>query len=115
MSPNKIAFGSDKKCWWLCQYGHSYVRSINNERALQSCPICSGKTVLSGFNDIATTHPSVVSEWCYELNEYNPTQLSAGSHKKVWWRCSICGHKWQAVIYARTAGHGCPKCYKKKK
>lgn len=38
-----------------------------------------------------------------------PKVVSAGSSKKVWWRCSK-GHEWQAVVCNRGNGAGCPYC-----
>jgi DNA-directed RNA polymerase subunit RPC12/RpoP len=31
------------------------------------------------------------------------------SHNKVWWKCKN-GHEWQASIYSRNSGNGCPYC-----
>ena len=114
ISPSEIAFGSDKKIWWICSQGHSYLRSVNNQRSNKNCPVCSGRTVLSGFNDLTTTHRAIAKEWCYDLNDLRPTDISAGSHKKVWWKCDSCGHKWNAAVYTRTSGHGCPICGRKR-
>ena len=77
ITPDRVAFGSDKKFWWVCDKGHSYECSINNRRAGQSCPICSNKKILVGFNDINTTHPHIVSEWDCEQNQILPTEVSA--------------------------------------
>jgi hypothetical protein len=115
ISPDSIAYGSDKKIWWKCDKGHSYSTSINHKKAGTKCPFCSGKQVLVGFNDLTTTHPALVEEWCHQKNELKPTSLSAGSQKKVWWTCKMCEFEWQAPIYNRTAGHGCPKCAKQKR
>ena len=55
----------------------------------------------------------IMAEWNWEKNneiEVNPTQLTLGSHTKVWWKCSN-GHEWQAQIKNRTNGSGCPYCY----
>ena len=54
----------------------------------------------------------LLQEWDYELNKnIDPTILSKGSNKKVWWICSHCGNKWQTKIYNRTVkGAGCLKC-----
>ena len=35
--------------------------------------------------------------------------MTFGSHKKLWWNCPN-GHSWQAAVYARAAGSGCPYC-----
>lgn len=111
ITPDAVAYGSDKKYWWICENRHSYSCSINNRRAGQGCSYCSGKKVLQGFNDIATTHPDIAQQWCAELNDVNPTEVNAGSHKKVWWECSVCGHRWVSSIYNRCLNKAeCPKC-----
>lgn len=39
-----------------------------------------------------------IKEWDYEKNkDRNPNTLTAGSSHKVWWKCSVCGHSWQAA------------------
>lgn len=35
--------------------------------------------------------------------------MTYGSHRKVWWRCAA-GHSWQAMVYVRSGGSGCPYC-----
>ena len=62
--------------------------------------------------------PSKISsgdEWDYEKNNgVNPLSLPKGSHTKVWWKCSKCGHEWKAEVRQRVKGLGkCPKCAKK--
>jgi len=76
------------------------------------CPACSGNVVLRGFNDLATTHPNIAQEWDYEVNrDLFPTDITAGSHKKVGWKCSQCSHRWPAEIKSRCYGErGCPQC-----
>ena len=33
-----------------------------------------------------------------------------GAHMKVWWKCSACGHEWEAPVHGRNIGQGCPYC-----
>jgi hypothetical protein len=55
-------------------------------------------------------HPELVDEWDFEKNTgISPGEFSAGSERKVWWKCES-GHSWQAKIYSRTEGRGCPVC-----
>lgn len=62
---------------------------------------------------ICHTHPEVAEEWNYERNgDLTPDKVSRGNHLKVWWKCSE-GHEWQAQIYSRCSGTGCPECAKK--
>lgn len=56
--------------------------------------------------------PELMAEWNWEMNnelELDPNEITYGSGKKVWWKCSK-GHEWQARVGHRTAGHGCPMC-----
>ena len=110
VSPFSVAYGSDRKYWWKCKLGHSCEQSINNRRVRQLCPICSNKKVLVGFNDIVTTHPLIAEEWDQDHNSIKPLEVTAGSHQKILWKCRTCGNKWEAPVYNRTSGHGCPYC-----
>lgn len=57
----------------------------------------------------------LMKEWNWEANEgLNPNELTFGSNKKAWWKCSTCQGKWQATICDRTRIDGkktnCPYC-----
>ena len=55
-------------------------------------------------------NPNLMAEWNYEKNaEFNPSKLTLGSNKKVWWKCDK-GHEWDSTIVNRTKGSGCPYC-----
>jgi DNA-directed RNA polymerase subunit RPC12/RpoP len=56
-------------------------------------------------------NPAVAAEWDYDKNNgCSPSEFSGGSEYKSWWRCGRCNHSWQAKIYSRTEGRGCPVC-----
>lgn len=78
-----------------------------------SCPCCTNRVAVEGVNDLAITHPQIAAEWNHGRNgELEPTDVVAGSSKRVWWKCRD-GHEWQAVVYRRKAGGGnCPICRK---
>lgn len=50
----------------------------------------------------------IVNEWS-DRNKISPDGITAGSHKKVWWKGS-CGHEWEAIVKNRLNGSGCPYC-----
>ena len=105
--PTKIFAGSNKKFKWKCPLGHSYETSPNG-RASQgnNCPICSNQKVLSGFNDLATTHPELAKE----AYEWDPKTVVGGTHKKFIWKCSN-GHIFKQAVVNRTGREsGCPTC-----
>lgn len=115
-SPESVKAGCNKKAWWICPKGHTYDAVIEN-RALfgHGCPYCSGKRVLSGFNDLSTMFPVIAAEWDYEKNApLTPDAIQAHSGRRVWWKCSL-GHSWPAAISNRTYREGsCPFCARKR-
>ncbi|EFF64599.1 conserved domain protein, partial [Turicibacter sanguinis PC909] len=111
LAPQDVSAGSNKKVWWQCSKNHEWEATIANRTSNQTgCPYCSGKSVLNGFNDLATFEPILAKEWHLTKNgDLSPQDVSTGSNKKVWWQCSK-NHEWEAVINSRSEGRGCPYC-----
>lgn len=110
LTPNDISAGSNKKFWWVCANGHSYQSTVANRVRGNGCPICAGKRVLRGYNDLFTSYPFTKKLWDFSRNiEINPEECSGKSHKVVWWKCAN-GHSWQSKISHITDGHTCPYC-----
>jgi hypothetical protein len=110
-----IGSSSNKKWTWLCPKGHNYDASPNNRSSAHSqCPYCTGRKVGFGINDLTTTHPELVAEWHPDWLTYlPPTSLSAGSNRWVNWLCRN-GHTFNARVWERAAGKGCPDCFNKR-
>lgn len=111
LSPRQLSPGSHRKVWWRCDRGHEWQAEIKSRALLGTgCPVCAGKAVLTGVNDLATLFPQLAAQWDRAQNgNLSPGAVRPGSHKKVWWRCGR-GHRWQASVASRTAGEGCPVC-----
>ena len=112
--PDEITAGSKKMVWWKCELGHTWKTPPYSRtgKGKTGCPYCKGFKAWEGFNDLKTINSRLAMEWSDELNgDLKPTQVTRGSHKKVWWECSE-GHVWQAFVYARAKenGTGCPVC-----
>lgn len=119
-SPNNTSSIYDKTCYskkkvlWICKNGHKYSCSLYHRCRGVGCPICTNKRVAVGINDIITTHPELALEWDYTQNKIMPTEIVAGSHKIIWWRCSK-GHSYKQVVKNKVYQHqGCPICSNKK-
>lgn len=110
--PKKIRCGSDKKVWWRCAKGHEWDAVIYNRTNGNGCPVCSGRLLVTGVNDLATMAPKLAAEWHPTKNgDLTSQMVTAHSIKKVWWLCSICGYEWEGKINARWRLHfGCPAC-----
>ena len=116
LTPNQVLFGSHRKVWWRCKKGHEWQARIASRTQFGAgCPVCSGKAVISGENDLARLFPNVANQWDHEKNGVlTPEQVSPYSNRRVWWRCAR-GHSWRTVVAARTmAGTDCPYCTGKK-
>lgn len=113
LTPNNISPASDIQVWWLGTCNHEWEATPSNRVRLHSaCPVCNNKVILIGYNDLATTNIELCTEWDYEKNnQLLPTNVVAGTNKKVWWICEK-GHSFKASVSnrAKKNGTGCPDC-----
>lgn len=113
IKPSEIVSKSNKKVYWKCNKGHSYLASPYERSKGRNCSICSGKQVLKGYNDLLSQNPDLASEWDYKLNEKGPDEYTTGSDKKVYWHCNKCGCSFKRSIKERNQSNrpcGCPIC-----
>lgn len=111
LRPDDLLPGSGRYVWWKCGKGHSWRARIISRSRGSGCPVCDGKAVVPGENDLQTLYPNHAAEWDNERNGgLTPDHVTPYSNKKVWWRC-VLGHEWQAVIVSRAVeSSGCPYC-----
>lgn len=105
---NEITERSNKKVLWRCNKGHEWEATVANYSNGCGCPYCSNKKVLIGFNDLETINPKLAME-VSPNSKIKATKVTAGSEKKLLWRCSK-GHEWEAKVYQRSSGNDCPYC-----
>ena len=116
LKPELVTASSGKKVWWICEKGHEWETTIAHRAAGQGCPVCSGRKIQKGVNDLYSHMPHLMEEWdFYKNTSISPEAVSVHSGKKVWWICKNCGHNWQTTIDKRSNGQGCPKCKNKKR
>lgn len=114
LTPQDVTPGSGRNVWWQCEKGHEWKASVSNRsRRGQNCPYCADRTKRLG--SVAEERPDLLGEWDYEKNAEAPQNCSARSNKKVWWKCSVCGHVWKTSPDSRFCGSGCPACAKKRR
>lgn len=139
LKPADITAGSGKKVWWLLPYDvpmdysveslrgkhfdFEWIAVISDRKNNHDCPYLSGNAVWTGFNDLKTRNPELAAQWHPTKNgKLKPTQVTANSHKKVWWLLSYdvpmdypiehlrgkhFNFEWQAIIKNRNNGIGC--------
>ena len=116
LTPRDVTPGSHKLIWWRCPKGHSWRAAVYSRTTLGTgCLVCTGRQALAGENDLATLYPDIAAQWDEEKNgALRPSSVTAGSNRRVWWRCEK-GHSYRAVIAQRVQrGGGCPYCANRK-
>ena len=111
-TPRDVVAGNHAKVWWQCEKGHEWQAVIQARTATGSgCPVCAGKVVLPGINDLGSVAPAIAAQWHPEKNgPLTPEQVTSLSNRKAWWLCSK-GHAYQTVIANRVRNAtGCPYC-----
>ena len=111
---------SSKKVWWQCEKikTHEWEATISNrtnrigkKNKQISCVYCSGQKV-GEDNNLLFKFLEVAKEWHPTKNgDKKPQDYTSGSNEKFWWKC-VKDHEWEATIWGRSSGSGCPKCYK---
>jgi len=111
LTPQNVTSRSAKKIWWTCTQGHEWQATVYHRVIGKTgCPYCSGRKP-TVERTLAAKHPNLIQEWHPIKNgNLTPEQVSFGSSKKVWWKCSK-GHEWQAQVCNRNKGTKCPYCY----
>lgn len=115
--PEDVYYLSEEKYYFVCPEGHSFKRDLchsvrSEEIGYTGCPVCKGKIVKPGVNDIATTHKHMLKYWDYEINEIDPTTISAGSNKLIKAHCRFCGDVYETSMFNWINGLvvACPNC-----
>ena len=110
-NPMEFLAGSNQKVRWICNNGHHWYARISNRIRGEGCPYCNGKRIAKGETDLETKYPVLALEWNYQRNnDLKPSDVTPGSNKKVWWKCSKCNNEWEAIVWSRVRGRGCPFC-----
>lgn len=111
IDPTTIGRGSHEYVSWKChKCGYTWEAQVYNRANGKGCPCCANRVVVPGINDLATTDPELAAEWHPTLNDLNPTEVTRGQSKKVYWLCPKCGNVWQDSLNHRSRGRGCSVC-----
>lgn len=112
-----IAARSREDVRWTCEKGPDHHWNAPPYRRISAgagCPFCAGRRA-SVTNSLATCFPAIAAELdpdALATGGLTADQIVAGSHRRVGWRCSTCGHRWDATVGPRTDRRhaGCPAC-----
>ena len=63
LTPDDVAYGSNKLYWWIGPCGHEWQTSAKARSSGEKCPICSNARIVPGVNDLETLEPELAKEW----------------------------------------------------
>ena len=119
-----VTTGSGRKLTFVCpDCGQEFeaviqnvVRSVIN--GTTGCPVCAGRKVVPGINDLASQYPEVATMWSSK-NKLPASEVATQSGKKAFFKCHNCGQEFKTkiadVVRAVSGGNtGCPVCACKK-
>lgn len=95
VDPSTIPLGYAAKVFWICpECGDRWESTVANVSArshpclqcLKNKRYAARTTVITGVNDLATTHPTAIDIWHPIKNgDLKPEDVTANSDKEVWW------------------------------
>ena len=111
IQPWKVAKGSNKSYWFLCEEAHPFSMKPNSIYFGSSwCPYCSGRSVWRGVSDFESQCPYESYFWDYTKNQCNPWEVSKSNGKKFWFVCEE-GHSFGSRLYNISIQRSwCPYC-----
>lgn len=122
LKPSEVYYNSGKVYAFKCDKGHRFSKDLlhmgrSESLGYSGCPVCAGKQIIVGENDLATLRPDVAKYWVYDKNDFKPTDVTVYSNKVAWFRCVSegCNKEFQMRIDTRSATIGfCPECRESK-
>ena len=91
------------------------ILNVTGRGDVFKCPVCNGKIIVPGVNDLYTNRPDLMRIWDWKINninEINPHLISVTSHKECAWKCDNCGHSWMMTLPSIKNKKYCNKCGK---
>ncbi len=112
--PSHVRPGSNRKIWWLCENGHSWLTTPWVRTRGHGCAACKGM-IATQTDNLASDRPDLLPSWHFVRNQSElglaPTGITSQSNKVVWWICpEDHRHDYTATPASRFRGTGCPYC-----
>ena len=119
-TPSEVSAGNHKKVVFVCpDCKQEFEASICNvghaaKNGSTGCPVCAGRKVVPGINDLATQCPKVVPMWS-DKNDYTPSEISTRSERRAIFVCPDCKKEFVTSVRAMTRAIAsgatcCPDC-----
>ena len=110
--PTEVTSISSYDAIWYCptckQEFRREVRKVVDDEF--ECPICTGKTVVAGYNSLEDEYPEIAKRWA-ESNDRLPSEVLSSHIYRAEWVCPTCGGEYSASVKDMIEGVvECPYC-----
>ena len=116
----EVTTGSKKRLTFVCpNCGQEFeTRACNVVHSVMNgctgCPVCAGKRIVPGINDLASKYPEIAAMWSGK-NKLSASEVAVKSNRKAFFKCRDCGQEFEArvrnVVHSVMNGRtGCPVC-----
>ena len=117
-SASEVAAKSNKKAFFKCRNcGQEFKTAIARvanavDNGNTGCPVCVGKKIVSGVNDLASQCPEAAAMWSSK-NKLSASEVAVKSNQKAFFKCRDCGQEFEASIcnIVRSVTNGLTGCY----
>ncbi|KAL3144685.1 hypothetical protein ABBQ38_001812 [Trebouxia sp. C0009 RCD-2024] len=107
-NPHLVTLGSGKRVHWICSgcprgQPHRWrAPPFGRVHCGRGCAVCAGKQACI-CNSLESLFPSLAAEFDVEKTGFAPSEVTAGSKKKVWWLNAKRG-SWRQSVDRRACG-----------
>lgn len=107
-NPTEVLAGGAGKHLWRCDQHpeHPFEATVRARVANYPCPICSGRQLSVGVNDLASQRPDLAAE----LISPGADEVTTVSSVMGTWQCANHEEPYMSKIRNRVEGRGCPYC-----
>ncbi len=114
--PEECSISSNKKYWFDClsckhEFGMALDHITNGD---QWCPFCANKKLCNDDNCQLCFEKSFASHekaiYWSEKNIKKPRDYLKSSSEKIWFKCHVCNHEFDIILYNLINDKWCPYC-----
>ena len=117
--PWQFKYNSSSNVHFRCKKGHRWKTTIvsmtKKAKNAEKCPFCNGRRV-SLENSLGVLQPAISLEWHNVKNgDLTPFEVTEKSSKRVWWKCRVCSHEYESIIFNQVKEKktsSCSECRK---
>ena len=121
--PRDVALNCHNKFCFRCDVcPHEFEKVLYNVNRGSWCRYCAGqklcdiedcthcvKRSFASYDGVTAKSKRKVDCWS-DTNDKKPRDVALNCHNKFWFRCDVCPHEFEKVLYDVNKGSWCPYC-----